>query len=112
MSRGLKPERALCDDYGARDVATFFPAQSGTSGTKSPRRSVRRTPKRSSDIVSGSARNSRGSGEVSALAPSVLVVVNAGSGTLADEAERARLRTLLHDAGLQPAIVEVTGGES
>jgi diacylglycerol kinase family enzyme len=41
----------------------------------------------------------------------VLLVLNAGSGTLVDQAERARLRTLLRDAGLQPTIVEVTEGE-
>ena len=41
----------------------------------------------------------------------MLVVVNAGSGTLSGEAERARLRTLLHDAGLHANIVEVTEGE-
>ena len=32
-------------------------------------------------------------------------------GRSSDEAERARLRTLLNDAGLQPTIVEVTEGE-
>ena len=40
----------------------------------------------------------------------MLLVVNAGSGTLSDAQERTRLRTLLHEAGLQPMIVEVTDG--
>jgi diacylglycerol kinase family enzyme len=41
----------------------------------------------------------------------VLVVVNTGSGTLSAPAERDRLRTLLHDAGLQPTLVEVKSGK-
>jgi diacylglycerol kinase family enzyme len=40
----------------------------------------------------------------------VLVVVNAGSGTMRRAGERDRLRTLLHDAGFQPKIVEVKQG--
>jgi diacylglycerol kinase family enzyme len=42
----------------------------------------------------------------------VLVVVNAGSGTLRTEEERLHLRKLLDEAGLQPEIVEVTEGNS
>jgi diacylglycerol kinase family enzyme len=42
----------------------------------------------------------------------VLVVVNAGSGTLRDAGERERLRRLLHEAGLQATIVEARAGVS
>ena len=38
-------------------------------------------------------------------------MVNTGSGTLSAPAERDRLRTLLHDAGLQPTLVEVKAGK-
>src|SRR3954471_21081525 len=40
----------------------------------------------------------------------MLVVVNAGSGTLSRAGERERLGRLLHEAGLRPTIVEVTEG--
>lgn len=40
----------------------------------------------------------------------VLVIVNAGSGTLSSAEERERLRLLMEDAGLDPHIVEVSGG--
>jgi diacylglycerol kinase family enzyme len=39
----------------------------------------------------------------------VLVLVNAKSGTLSSPDERDRLRALMDEAGLEPAIVEVTG---
>jgi diacylglycerol kinase family enzyme len=43
--------------------------------------------------------------------PNLLVVVNAASGTMREPGERELLRSLLHDAGLQPEIVEIHHGE-
>jgi diacylglycerol kinase family enzyme len=51
-------------------------------------------------------------GESNALSASVLVIVNAGSGTLSAEDERAHLRKLLDEAGLRPTVVHVMEGSS